>query len=432
MIGDHLVVYKRCGCVEAAGGRQLGRRCARLGEDGHGRWYVAVQVSGLSGRRERIRRGGFSTPEEARQAGEELIAADCGGRPGGMCTVGQWLVHWQEGLRGLRLSTWTAYDSHIRLYLIPQLGRIRLAALTSRQVEQMFTALAMRRNRHGRPLAAGTLERVRATLRVALNAAVRDGLLAANPACGLRLPGPRRPHPVVWTERRVAAWRRTGERPAVAIWTVAQLVEFLDFVAEDRLFALWWLIALRGLRRGEAAGLRWVDLDLEAGELAVCRQLVQIVGKVIECPPKSTASHRTVALDAETVRVLRDHERAQQIERLECGPAWVESGQVFTMSDGRPVQPGYLTHRFGALVASSGLPPVRLHDLRHGAACLALAAHADLKVVQGQLGHSSIVLTADTYVSVLPELYHEAAAATARLVLETARSHARAIRYPAA
>ncbi|MFC5827976.1 tyrosine-type recombinase/integrase [Nonomuraea insulae] len=89
---------------------------------------------------------------------------------------------------------------------------------------------------------------------------------------------------------------------------------------------------------------------------------------------------------------------------------------MFVRDDGRPVAPDYLTRRFRQLVLASGLPPVRLHGLRHGAASTALAAQVDLRTVQGQLGHASIVLTADTYTSVLPELYHEAAEATARLV----------------
>ena len=70
---------------------------------------------------------------------------------------------------------------------------------------------------------------------------------------------------------------------------------------------------------------------------------------------------------------------------------------MFTYADGRPIRPEYLTHRFRELIRELGLPPIRLHDLRHGAATLALASHTDLKVIQQMLGHSSIVTTADTY-----------------------------------
>jgi len=95
---------------------------------------------------------------------------------------------------------------------------------------------------------------------------------------------------------------------------------------------------------------------------------------------------------------------------------------MFTYADGRPIRPEYLSHRFRTLVKELDLPPIRLHDLRHGAATLALASRTDLKVIQQMLGHSSIVTTADTYTSVLPETAHRAAQATADMIIKAARS----------
>ncbi|WP_066939809.1 site-specific integrase [Microtetraspora fusca] len=230
----------------------------------------------------------------------------------------------------------------------------------------------------------------------------------------------------MWTDRWVAVWKATGERPRVAVWTIPQLVAFLDGVREDPLFPLWWLAALRGLRRGELASLRWVDLSLETSELAVVQQLVHVGGKLVPFPPKSAAGRRTVALDPQTVRLLRRHERDRRAEKTRRGEAWDDTAQ--TRRGGSSVAPDYLTYRFHGLVLRSGLPPVRLHDLRYGAVTMALAAHVDLPVVQDQVGHASIVLTADTYTSVLPELHHRAARATARLVLSAARGTARRVR----
>ncbi|WP_062434292.1 tyrosine-type recombinase/integrase [Herbidospora daliensis] len=411
------MIYKRCGCTGRSG-------CPRLAEDGHGSWYFAVQVQGLSGQRERMRRGGYASAGEAEQAGLQMIASEHGGGIGAACTVAQWLRYWLATDQGIRPRTRQGYADHVRLHLLPALGRIRLAELSFRDVRRMFMVLAGRRNRYGRPLAAASLERIRATLRAALNEAVREGLIDANPARGLRLPAAPRPRAQVWTDRRVAVWRATGERPTVAVWTVPQLVDFLDGVRGDALFPLWWLAALRGLRRGELAGLRWVDLSLETAELAVVRQLVQVGGRLVSFPPKSQASRRTVALDPQTVRLLRRHEREQRTEGRFCDGR----AQVFTRMDGSPVAPDYLTYRFRKLVRESGLPPVRLHDLRHGAVTMALAAHVDLPVVQDQVGHASIVLTADTYTSVLPELQHEAARATAHQVMSAARRAARKVR----
>jgi integrase len=127
-------------------------------------------------------------------------------------------------------------------------------------------------------IAASTVDRVRATLRSALNAAVREGLIAGNPLAQVRLARPVRPHPVIWTDERVAAWRRDGIRPPVAVWTLRQLITFLAGVENDRLGPLWWLIALRGLRRGEAAALDRDDLDARARELTISRQIVALPG----------------------------------------------------------------------------------------------------------------------------------------------------------
>ncbi|MFD0772369.1 tyrosine-type recombinase/integrase [Streptomonospora algeriensis] len=147
------------------------------------------------------------------------------------------------------------------------------------------------------------------------------------------------------------------------------------------------------------------------------RQVQRQGGRNVVSVPKSAASRRTVALDHATVAVLRRHQAAQQQEAQTAGRPWEEDGYVFTAPRGNALAPDSLTRLFQRRLRQSGLPPVRLHDLRHGAATLALAAGAELKVVQAMLGHASIVVTADTYASVLPETAHAAAEETAALVL---------------
>jgi integrase len=161
---------------------------------------------------------------------------------------------------------------HVERHLLPHLGGLLLSELAGRHITDMITTLAATNNRYGRAPTPSTLHRIRATLRSALNAAVREGLLQDNPARYVEVPSPRRPHALVWTAQRVEAWRLTGERPAVAMWTTEQIATFLTSVAHDRLAVMWWLIALRGLRRGEAAGLRWADIDLDTGVLMVEQQ----------------------------------------------------------------------------------------------------------------------------------------------------------------
>ena len=120
---------------------------------------------------------------------------------------------------------------------------------------------------------------------------------------------------------RVAGWWATGARPAVAVWPATLLARFLNAVRTDRLFALWWLIALRGLRRGEAAGLRWTDLDLDRAEMAIMRARTSVGYQVHEGPPKSAAGTRTVALDKWTVAILRAHDRPRPGPELADGAA---------------------------------------------------------------------------------------------------------------
>jgi len=403
-----------------------------LSERGHGSWYFDCAVATVRGRRERVRRGGYPTRRDAVAARDALLNRSAEDRGVDAWTVGRWLRYWLTTRASIRPSTLRSYTEHVELHLIPHLGRVRLGELTGRQVADMFRELAATNNRWGRPPTPATLHRIRATLRGALNAAIREGLLRDNPARHIELPSPRRPHAEVWTDHRVAAWREHGERSAVAVWTVQQLAAFFALVADDRSYALWWLIALRGLRRGEAAGLRWIDVDLDARIMVIGQQRIAYGHTVAVGPPKTASSRRVIALDKVTARLLRTHLRRQRAERQAAGGTWQDSGYVFTTPDGAPLHPDWLTRRFHRLVELSGLPPVRLHDLRHGAATLAHAAGADLKTVQELLGHASIVLTADTYTSVLLDLHFKTAEATARLVLAAAaRNPAKRHRRPA-
>lgn len=124
----------------------------------------------------------------------------------------------------------------------------------------------------------------------------------------------------------------------------------------------------------------------------------------------------TISLDAGTVAALRAHRKQQMADRLAAGSSWVESDKVFCAEDGSPLDPNDVSDMFEDLTIEAGLPPIRLHDLRHGAASLMLAAGVDMKVVQETLGHSNIALTANTYTSTYPDLATAAAEATAAIV----------------
>jgi integrase len=339
-------VYRRCGCRDRSTGRQLGGACARLTDVTHGCWYFAVQVSAATGRRARVRRGGYASLAETERARQALLALPEPIAAGRSWTMQCWLDQWLELIRDqVRPSTMRGYRDHVRHYLIPLLGHIRLASLRPAQVQAAFRIIASGRTRSGRLVASSTLQRIRATLRSALSEAVRQGLIEANPATKTRLPKPSRVRPMVWTTIREEAWRETGTRPVVAVWTRQHLATFLGSVKHDPLFTLWWLVALTGLRRGEVAALRWTDLDLDAATLTVHEQIVVVDGQDVIGPPKSASSRRTIALDKVTVGLLRglwNHHR-----HVLKTTGHNRDGYVFVNANGHRLRPDYLTRRFG-------------------------------------------------------------------------------------
>ncbi|MEV4130587.1 tyrosine-type recombinase/integrase [Dactylosporangium sp. NPDC049742] len=421
MRSDSGVIFKRCGCRDTHR-RRLEQRCPRLTERGHGTWYFHCSATNLLGRRERARRGGYPSQTAARRARDEFLAGTAADRTAQGWTVERWLRHWLDSRTSIRPTTRFHYTRDVDTVLIPYLVRYRLADLDAQVLRTVFAAIADTRNTKGRPQSVSAMHHLRTTLRAALNLAVKEGVLDCNPARHIEIKGYQQPHAKVWTEARVESWELTGAHPAVAVWTADQLAEFLGSVNDDPLFAFYWLAGLRGLRRGELCGLRWSDIDRAV--LTIERNRTTAGYQVVEGDPKTPAGRRAVALDRRSVQILRVHRRYQQDRRAEAaanGTSWTDSGYVFTRPDGLPINPNYATTRFRLLVRRAGLPPVRLHDLRHGAASLAHEAGADLKTLQDLLGHSSIVVTADTYTSVLPQIQRRCADATAQLVLNAAR-----------
>jgi hypothetical protein len=234
-MGRHSV-FKRCGCRDAATGRLLGAACPRLASTRHGSWYFSAELPAATGARRRVRRGGFRTRAAAAAALEELRCHPAGPEPGLLTRT--WLERWLVSRVSLRASTRRSYAAHIRGYLIPHLGGIPLAQLTPGDVQAMFTALLGQHAAAGHPVSPATLRRIHATIRAALNAAVRAGLIAANPGRWVELPPVARPRPQVWTPALVGQWRTDGSRPVVGVWTPAQTAAFLHAVRSHRLYAL--------------------------------------------------------------------------------------------------------------------------------------------------------------------------------------------------
>lgn len=432
-------VFKRCGCSEVVDGKrkQFGARCPKLRrKDGswnprHGRWYYQLSVPKPGGGRDRKPHGSYATEGEAQKALDAARDRVKRGVSVDDTRVGDYLARWLASKLDIARSTKRGYRIHIQTHWIPGLGHLNLADLRAAHVAEILAEV---------PGSDANRQRVRATLRSALGDALREGLVLVNVAGLVKLPSGKRPKALVWTDERVTRWRAAdaaltaardnGADPAlievletaalppspVMVWTPAQLGHFLDSAADDPLAPLFHLVGYRGLRRGEACGVRWVDVDLDAAHLTVAVQLVQDGWTVYESPPKSDAGERVVALDESTVAALRAQRRWQAERRLEFGPGWTDSGRVFTLQAGEQLHPAHVTSRFGTLAAAAKLPPITLHGLRHGAASVMLASGSPMKVVQETLGHSTIQLTADTYTSVFPQLAAAEAEAAAAVV----------------
>lgn len=364
-------------------------------------------------------------------------------------TVGQYLTGWLAGRTDLAGGTLMAYEMHIRIHLIPHLGHVRLDRLNVTHLQAMRAGIEQRnrqieidnqrradyRTLHAEARARGdkdaariakaklvelgppqrttgptTVKRIRATLSSALADAIPQQLISVNPAKLIRLPGNRHATNLIWTGPRVEEWRKTGVKPSrVMIWTVEQTVAFLTACRGHRFAVVYHLMAITGMRRGEAAGLHWRDVDLDEGELAVTCQLAQIGWRTAITQPKTGHSMRQIALEPALVELLRAHKAAQEHARIEAGEEWTETGLVFTREDGTAIHPAQLTAAFYKLVARHELPPVRLHDLRHGTATHALTAGIDVKLVQDLLGHATASFTRDVYTGVADQARREAA-----------------------
>lgn len=389
--------FKRCACKDPATGRLLDRSCPKLKSSKHGSWFYVVELpAGPEGKRRQQRRGGFTSRREAEDALNAVVAQLSSGAfvDAGRLTVGQYLDEWLAGKAKLRPSTRASYGQHLDLYLKPGLGQIRITDLRANHVETMVQSL--RHEPHS--VGVATTRRVFATLRGALNKAQRQGLIAVNPCSFVELES------------------EEEHRRPTQVWTAQQVGSFLDAIGEHPLALLFELTVKAGLRRGEVIGLRWSDVDLDDAVMLVAQSVVQVGGALHVGTPKTKKSTRRVPLDEDTVAALRSHRRRQLEQRMLAGDGWKDDDRVFARPDGEGLVPEYVSRTFRNLARQAGLPPIRLHELRHTSASLALAAGVPMRVVSERLGHSTIGITQNLYTHVFDELSRDAADKIAGLI----------------
>ena len=358
-----------------------------------GLWTARVDLGYVDGKRKRKQIYGKTRKEVAEKL-KVLLRDQQQGLPIATRrqTVEQFLTGWlSDVVQGtVRARTYESYKTTVERHIIPKLGRHELAKLTAQHVNTLLKSKA------AEGLSATTVKYIRTILRVALNQAVKWELIPRNVIAAV--PAPR------------------VERHEVRAMAPDEARRFIDAMRGDRLEALYTVALAVGLRQGEALGLHWDDVDLDAGTLRV-RWSLQRIGKTLQLvAPKTELSKRAISLPPPTVAALRAHKVRQMEERLCAGAAWQDTGLVFTTPIGTPLDKANMGKRFKATLKRAGLPRMRFHDLRHYCASLLLAQNVHPKVVQEILGHSQISMTLDLYSHVLPAAKSDAADLMGRLL----------------
>lgn len=368
-------------------------------------WFIVEMPPGGDGRRRQAKRRGFRTKGEAQAALDELRVR---GRRGiyvapARQTYGEFLTNdWLPAIRTtIEASTFHSYSRNLTLHVIPRIGGIGLQQIDAGVLNRLYAELLDHGRRDGQPggLAPRTVRYIHSIVGRSLREAMAWDRVLRNVSQAAQPPS---------ASQAQAPEMRTWDGPTVA--------RFLELVCDDRYYPVWLFLATTGCRRGEALGLRWKDVDLDGAKVLLRQSVNAINHKLTIKPYPKSGKARSVELDQTTVGALRAVRTRQAQERLLLGPGFVDHDLVFARPDGRPTHPEYVSMAFDRRVRRFELPRIRLHDLRHTWATLALAAGVDVKIVSERLGHASAKITWDIYQHVTPTMQADAAETVARLI----------------
>ena len=339
-----------------------------------GLWAGAFDVPTVSGKRRRIVVYG-KTREQARDKMNKALQDARAGKlvPDEVWKLGPYLDYWLENFvkRNRRPATYTLYEMNIRLYLKPGLGNHRLTALTVANVQQFFN----QRLQEGDSVRK--VQVMRTVLSAALTRAVREELISRNVARLVELP----------------EWHAGTVRP----WTAEEARQFLAVSESDPLHAVFVLLILYGLRRGEVLGLRWQDIDFEAGAIRIEQQVLRVGGEMHIGPVKTRAGKRNLPLLKLARQALEAQSMVQAQYRAAMGSAWPDTDLVFTTRTGRPIEPRNLVRSFRRICEANDVRLIKVHHIRHTVASLLKALGVPARDAQVILGHSRLAVTLEIY-----------------------------------
>ncbi|MDD3852758.1 MAG: site-specific integrase, partial [Syntrophomonadaceae bacterium] len=313
----------------------------------------------------------------------------------------------------LKPSTYHSYDQLIRLHINPRIGDQKVKDLKSSHIQKLINECYREgrikkkiknkkegKNKQDKPaknpkpkgLSARTVKYIHGILLQALDQAIKERLIAYNPASADSINLPRH------------------EKPDIQPLYTEQAREFLQAIKDNSLYPLYLMDISTGLRRGELLGLKWQDINFTDKTATIKRSLIQVGGKVVlQESVKTKKSKRIVSLTDDVMAELKRLKARQAQDKLRIGQAYQNNSYVFCWEDGRPLRPDYVYHHFVDLLEELKLPKSRFHDLRHSFATIMLEQGVDLETVSTMLGHNSLAITADIYTHVRQEIQAAAA-----------------------
>jgi integrase len=345
-----------------------------------GLWVGSISL-GYDGNGKRLRKVVYGATKKDAQ--EELRKVQNDAAAGvdftaGRLTLGQWLTRWLELVKPtVEPNTYGPYERHVRLHITPHAGRVQLAKLAAVHVQGLYSSLA------AAGVSAAMQRKVGTTLTVALNEAVRLGMIPGNAAEKVRKP--------------------KAAKPEIQVFDPDQVGKFLKAARPDRLYPFYLTALDSGARPGELFAMLWEDVDFDGGFISVTKSLEDIDGILRVKPTKTAKSRRRIDLSPDTLAVLAKHRKAALAAGRITSP-------IFHDTEGGHLRlSNLLRNSFKPILGRAGLPSVGLYTLRHTCATLLLLADQPAKVVSERLGHSSVTLTLDTYSHVLPTMQKRAA-----------------------
>ena len=305
---------------------------------------------------------------------------------GGKYTVGAWMDEWFENVAKIKVrpSSHQTYKGYIDNHIKPNIGNIPLERLTTMDLQKFYRKLLAKgrverieSKEQPKGLSAKTVRNINQVISSAMDLAVAQKIIPANPANACELP--------------------KVEHQEMQTIPAEQLQAFLTEARATGIYEMYYIELATGLRRGELLGLKWSDIDWKNGVIKVHRQVARVNGEIVEAPLKTKNSYRAVSISPQAIEVLREQKRK------------TNDTYVFPSPNGGPISPDSVNNMLKRVLERAGIPKVRFHDLRHTFATIALQNGVDIKTVSGMLGHFSAGFTLDTYAHVTTTAQKEAA-----------------------